>query len=626
MCGLAGIFDLREERVPDAALLERMNARLVHRGPDAEGVDCGPGWGLASRRLAIIGVSDGRMPMTNEDGTLHLVFNGEIYNHRALRERLQQRGHLFRTHADTEVILHLYEERGADLVNDLEGMFAFALVDATRQELLLARDRLGQKPLHYGFTHDGLLVFGSELQALLACPTLPRELETRALADYFGLGYVPAPRSVYRAVRQLPPAHRLTVRRGGEIGSPERWWRLRYAPKQEVSFAEAVARTGELIDRAVERRLEAEVPLGAFLSGGIDSAVVVAHMQRHLDRPVRSFTIGFAEPRYDERSAAAEVARQVGTEHRERLAEPADADLLRRLVRHYGEPYCDSSLLPTALLSRFTREAVTVALSGDGGDELFGGYRRYSFLALHRYLRLVPGPVRRTLAKGMLAVLPAARAGRTALEEVRRSLVAFAQEPLSCFAGFQQILNREAVDSLLAPSAGHYLEDWERFIQAGTARDSVEQFLELDTACYLPDDLHRKVDIASMACGLEVRAPFMDRELQEFVAALPREYKCGVRARKRLLQAHACSLLPAAVGQRPKRGFGVPVAEWLRGGLREQTQALAGDLASWDRRGLLNPDLVAHLVGEHLAGRRNYAFPVWALLCLRLWYEEVDSL
>lgn len=626
MCGLAGIFDLREGHVPDAALLERMNARLVHRGPDAGGVGTGPGWGLASRRLAIIGVSDGRMPMRNEDGSLHLVFNGEIYNHRALRERLQQRGHQFRTHADTEVILHLYEERGADLVNELEGMFAFALVDESRQELLLARDRLGQKPLHYGFSHDGLLVFGSELQALLACPTLPREVDTRALADYFGLGYVPAPRSIYRAVRQLPPAHRLTVRRGGEVGPPERWWRLRYTPKRDVSFAEAVARTGELIDRAVERRLEAEVPLGAFLSGGIDSAVVVAHMQRHLDRPVRSFTIGFAEPRYDERSEAAEVARQVGTEHRERLAEPADADLLRRLVRHHGEPFCDSSLLPTALLSRFTREAVTVALSGDGGDELFGGYRRYSFLALHRYLRLVPGPLRRSLAQGMLAVLPAARSGRTRLEEVRRSLVAFAREPLPCYAGFQEILNREAVGSLLAPAAGHYLEDWERFVQAGTARDAVEQFLELDTACYLPDDLHRKVDIASMACGLEVRAPFMDRELQEFVASLPREYKCGVRTRKRLLQAHARSLLPAAVGQRPKRGFGVPVAEWLRGGLREQARALAGDLASWDRRGLLHPEVVGNLVGEHLAGRRNHAFPVWALLCLRLWYEEVDSL
>lgn len=630
MCGLAGIFDLREERVPDEALLAAMGQRLFHRGPDEGGTAAGPGWGLVSRRLAIIGVSDGHMPMANEDGALHLVFNGEIYNHHALRERLRQRGHQFRTHADTEVILHLYEEKGVGLVEELEGMFAFALVDERRQTVLLARDRLGQKPLHYGFTGDGFLVFGSELQALLTVPTLPRDLETRALADYFGLGYVPAPRSIYRAVRQLPPAHRLLVRRGQETGPAERWWRLRYEPKSDISFADAVERTRELVDQAVATRLESEVPLGAFLSGGLDSSVIVACMQRHLDRPVQSFTIGFSEARYDERSAAATVARHVGTAHHERLAEPADADLLRQLVRHYGEPYSDSSLLPTALLSRFTREQVTVALSGDGGDELFGGYRRYQFMALHRYLRLVPGPVRRGLARAALAVLPAARAGRTRLAELRRSLGAFAQEPLACFAGFQEILSREATASLLSPIAGswtgHYLDEWEQLLAAGTARDSVERFLELDTACYLPDDLHRKVDIASMAFSIEVRAPFMDRALQEFVAGLPREYKCGVRYRKRLLQAIGAPLLPAAICQRPKRGFGVPVAEWLRGGLCEQTRALAADLGTWDRQGLLSPSVVQTLVDEHLAGGQNHAFALWALFCLRLWYEEVDTL
>ncbi len=630
MCGLAGIFDLREERTPDEALLAGMGQRLFHRGPDEGGTATGPGWGLASRRLAIIGISDGHMPMANEDGSLRLVFNGEIYNHHALRERLRQRGHVFRTHADTEVILHLYEERGAAVVEELEGMFALALVDERQGTVLLARDRLGQKPLHYGFTSDGFLVFGSELQALLTVPTLPRELETRALADYFGLGYVPAPRSIYRAVRQLPPGHRVLVRRGQEVGPAERWWCLDYSPKLNLSFADAVERTRELVDQAVAARLESEVPLGAFLSGGLDSSVVVACMQRHLAQPVRSFTIGFAEARYDERDAATTVARHVGTDHHERLAEPADAALLRQLVRHYGEPYSDSSLLPTALLSRFTREQVTVALSGDGGDELFGGYRRYQFMALHRYLRLVPGPLRRGLARLLLAALPAERAGRTKRGELRRSLAAFAQEPLACFAGFQEILNRDVTSRLLAPVAGswtgHYLEDWERFLAAGTASDPVERFLELDTACYLPDDLHRKVDIASMAFSIEVRAPFMDRALQEFVATLPREYKCGVRYRKRLLQAIGQPLLPESICQRSKRGFGVPVAEWLRGGLRDETRALAGDLRSWDRRGLLDPATVQTLVDDHLAERQNHAFVLWALFCLRLWYEEVDTL
>ena len=628
MCGLAGIFDLRENRIPDAGLLGAMAARLAHRGPDDEGIRTGAGWGLASRRLAIIGVGDGRMPMANEDGTIHVAFNGEIYNHRPLRERLRARGHEFRTHADTEVLVHLYEERGQDLVGELEGMFAFALVDERRQILLLARDRMGQKPLHYGFTDDGFLVFGSELQALLAHPALPREIDARSLGDYFGLGYVPSPRSVYRAVRQLPPAHRLLLGRGREPAAPERWWRLRYEPKRPMSFADAVAGTRERIDRAVASRLESEVPLGAFLSGGLDSSVVVACMQGHLDQPVRSFTIGFAEPRYDERGPAAAVAAHMGTRHHERVAEPADAELLRQLVRHYGEPYCDSSLLPTALLSRFTREEVTVALSGDGGDELFGGYRRYQFMALYRGLGAIPGPARRLLAGVLLRVLPRARSGRTAVAELRRSLAALAASPLDCFAGFQQILSREASQTLLAAVApeGHYLDDWEGLLAEATARDFVERFLELDTARYLPEDLHRKVDIASMAFGLEVRAPFMDRELQEFVAALPRAFKCGVRSRKRLLQAVGRPLLPAAICRRPKRGFGVPVAEWLRGGLREQTVALAADLASWDRRGLLDGRTVRRLADEHLAGTHNHASALWALLCLRLWYEEVDSL
>jgi asparagine synthase (glutamine-hydrolysing) len=582
---------------------------------------------LASRRLAIIGVSDGRMPMCNEDGTIHVAFNGEIYNHHRLRERLSGQGHVFRTHADTEVLLHLYEERGPALVEELEGMFAFALVDETKSQLLLARDRMGQKPLHYGMTEDGFLVFGSELQSLLACPSLPRNLDTRALADYLGLGYVPSPRSIYRAVRQLPPAHRLVARHGGEVGEAERWWRLAYQPKRGLSFADAVAGTRELVDRAVQERLESEVPLGAFLSGGLDSSVVVACMQRRLDRPVQSFTIGFAEPRYDERDAAAIVAGHVGTDHHERMAEPQDAGLLRRLVRHYGEPYCDSSLLPTALLSRFTRESVTVALSGDGGDELFGGYRRYQFMALHRYFQCIPGPLRRLFAKACLAVLPPARTGRTKTAELRRSLAAFAQEPLPCFAGFQEIFSAEAVAELLLPVdfSGHYLDDWRDLLAAGSARGFVEQFLELDTLCYLPEDLHRKVDIASMAFGLEVRAPFMDRELQEFVATLPGGFKCGVRSRKRLLQAIGRPLLPPTICRRPKRGFGVPVAEWLRGGLRNETRALAAEVSSWDRRSVLDPHAVRMLVDQHMAGEQNHAASLWALFCLRLWYEEIDS-
>ncbi|MBT7161410.1 MAG: asparagine synthase (glutamine-hydrolyzing) [Victivallales bacterium] len=627
MCGLAGIFDLREGRIPDAALLGRMAARISHRGPDEEGLDTGSGWGLASRRLAIIGVSDGKMPMANEDGTIHVAFNGEIYNHHRLRDRLRQQGHVFRTHADTEVLVHLYEERGAALVDELEGMFAFALVDERNHTLLLARDRMGQKPLHYGFTEDGFLVFGSELQALLEHPKLSRDIDARSLSDYFALGYVPSPRSIYRSVHQLPPAHRLTTQRGQEPGQAERWWRLRYEPKQDLSFADAVERTRQLVDRAVQARLESEVPLGAFLSGGLDSSVVVACMQGHLAQPVRSFTIGFDEARYDERGAAATVAAHVGTQHQERMAEPADAALLRRLIRHYGEPYCDSSLLPTALLSRFTREEVTVALSGDGGDELFGGYRRYQFMALYRHLQAVPGPLRRSLARVLLKVLPAARAGRTAVSELRRALTALAQAPLACFAGFQQIFSRDAANRLLAPASpsGHYLDDWGDLLSEGSARDFVEQFLELDTACYLPEDLHRKVDIASMAFSLEVRAPFMDRELQEFVASLPRTFKCGLRSRKRLLQAIGQPMLPAEICRRPKRGFGVPVAEWLRGGLREDTRALAADLPTWDRRGVLSRDMVQILVDEHLSGGQNHASQLWALFCLRLWYEEIDS-
>jgi asparagine synthase (glutamine-hydrolysing) len=604
-----------------------MAAALAHRGPDDEGIQTGPYWALVNRRLSIIGVESGHQPLSNEDGSVWVTFNGEIYNHRELRAELQAKGHIFSTSADTEVLVHLYEEAGEQFVERLCGMYAFALVDTRRRTLVLARDRLGQKPLNYCITRDGTVAFASELAALRPFPGMPRDLDRQALADYFCLGYIPAPRTIFAGVCKLPPAAVLSVAFGAETARLRRYWRPQFEPKERISFRAAAVRTRELLDAAVCKRLEAEVPLGAFLSGGIDSTAITALMQHHLAEPVHTFTIGFAEPRYDERAYAEIAARHLGTQHATQQAEPRDTALLRRLIRHCGEPYCDSSILPTALLSQFTRTQVTVALSGDGGDELFGGYQRYQVMALHRLCRGMPPALRRVLSDAALALLPQARAQRTALTTVRRLVGALGAPPLEAYMGFQGIFTAPLRAELMAVPEGPEVRDrteaWKGLLQAGTAVEGVERFMELDLLEYLPGDLLCKVDIASMMFSLEVRSPFMDHDLIDFVTRLPRHYRVSLRHRKRLLKAAVADLIPPEIATRGKRGFGVPLGDWLRGELAGLVRETVLWQKDWDLDGFFDNATLRRLADEHLAGTQDHSFQLWAVLCFRLWLEEV---
>ena len=630
MCGIAGEFNCPAGPRPDADVIGRMARALAHRGPDDEGVQIGDYWALASRRLAIIGVAAGHQPLANEDGTVWVVFNGEIYNHRELRAQLERDGHVLATTTDTEVLVHLYEEHGSEMLSRVHGMFAFAVVDLTRGKLMLARDRLGQKPLFYHVSQKGDVVFASELRALLLHPGVPRELNVQALHDYLSLCYVPAPGTIFKDVRKLPPASFVEFDSDTlEAPAPVRCWCPSYATKHDLTFEEASAQLRELLDRAVAKRLESEVPLGAFLSGGLDSSIVVALMQRHLSSSVRAFTIGFEDARYDESDYARMAAAHVGAEHRLRVAQPKDVSLLRRLIRHYGEPFCDSSMLPTALLSDFTREHVTVALSGDGGDEVFGGYQRYQVMALQQYLQRIPIAWRRPVCELILKALPRPRELRSALGAVRRLLAVVGADDVRSYATFQQAFSESAKEALYGPDCDasaltDYVGHWEEILRRGSAADFVERFMELDLHTYLPSDLLCKVDIASMMFSLEVRCPFLDHELIEFAAVLPRRFKVSIRQRKRVLKHCVRDLIPAELRQRGKRGFGVPVSQWLREDLSPLVTDMCAD-ADWDTAGVLDFSALRRLAQEHVSGAEDHGARLWALLCFKLWSEEISG-
>lgn len=632
MCGIAGAFQFGVDgsgggERPDAAVLEAMAARMAHRGPDDAGVECGPGWGLAHRRLSILGVATGHQPMTNEDRTVWIAFNGEIYNYTALRAELQQHGHRFDSDSDTAVLLHGYEQWGAEgLLQRIAGMFAFAIADTASGRLTLARDRLGQKPLMVGVA-GGWVVFASELQALLQWPGIDTGLNVQGLHDYLSLMYVPAPATIYRGVRKLPPGClQELATTDHRMPEPRPYWRPAFAPTATIPYADAVARTRELLETAVTRRLQSEVPLGAFLSGGIDSSAVVGLMRRVAGAEVQTFTIGFEDPAYDETGFAELVARELGTEHRTRRAEPRDVALLRTLIRNHGEPYCDASMIPTALLSRFTREHVTVALSGDAADELFGGYQRYQVMALGAYLEAVPRPLRRGLAAALLRLLPADRDMRTRLGTLRRLLAIYARDGVEAYGVMHTVFSETAKQQLYDPetaeqSVQRTLAGFERILAECGIEDRMGRYMALDLQSYLPGDVLAKVDIATMAFGLEARSPFLDHDLVDFVTRLPRRYKAGLRYRKRLLIDAVADVLPEAIKRRGKRGFGVPVAEWLRGSLRPMLEEMAAD-TSWNLHGLLAMPRIGRMVREHVAGTHNHAVRLWALLCYRLWVEE----
>jgi asparagine synthase (glutamine-hydrolysing) len=631
MCGIAGVVDLKGRPV-DPLLVRRLCDPLVHRGPDDQGYFVDGPVALGQRRLAILDLAGGRQPMSNEDGTVWVTFNGEIYNFRELRRRLEGLGHRFATSSDTEVIVHAYEQYGADCVKELSGMFAFGLWDQRNRTLMLGRDRAGKKPLFYAEV-DGQWVFASELQGLLAHPGVPRQIDWTAVDDYLTYGYVPAPGTIFRDVYKLPPAHYLTLKLGSGAEAPDvqvgRYWRLTYEPKLRLREEEAAEGLLEVLTEAVRLRMVADVPLGALLSGGIDSSIVVALMSRLSDRPVKTFSVGFDEREFDELSYARVVAQRYGTQHQELVVRPNALDVLPTLVRHYGEPFGDSSAIATYYVAKLTRDHVKVALNGDGGDECLAGYERYAGGELADRYQRIPAVIRRFGIEPLSRLIPEDAPRRSRLRQAGRFLQVAGQPAPQRYQRWIGYLSEPQRAGLYTPEfrdqlAGHHaerwlLEIWERVDRSGL--ESLDRMLAVDVESYLPYDLLVKMDIATMANSLEARSPFLDHRVMEFCAQLPCRYKLSGLTLKYLLKKAGARLLPAQTRRRRKMGFGVPVADWMRGELRPWVEDVLLSPRAL-KRGYFEPEALRQFVWARLDGRHEQSFELWALLWLELWHQE----
>ena len=628
MCGITGLFDTRGKRPVDDGILRRMNASQAHRGPDEGSLHIEPGVGFGHRRLSIIDVSTGQQPLFNEDGSVVIVFNGEIYNYQDLIPELQALGYVFRTKSDTECIVHAWEAWGEDCVQRLRGMFAFVIWDRNRQCLFMARDRLGVKPLYYALLDDGTLLFGSELKSLLAHGALSREIDPLALEEYFALGYVAEPRTVFRRARKLPPGHSLLVRHGEALAEPREFWDVRFTLDNPVSAADAQAELVHRLKESVRLRMISEVPLGAFLSGGVDSSAVVAMMAGQSEGPVNTCSIAFDDPAFNESEFAQTVADRYRTNHRVETVKSDDFDLIDTLARLYDEPYADSSAIPTYRVCQLARKHVTVALSGDGGDEMFGGYRRYRLHLMEERMRsALPEGLRRPLFGLLGRVYPKADwaprvlRAKTTFEGMARNAVEAYFHSVSILRGpmreqlFSSALKRE----LAGYDARHIFE--RHAARAGTD-DALALIQYLDIKTYLVGDINTKVDRASMAHSLEVREPLMDHPLVEWLATLPSSLKVVGQEGKHLFKKAMEPHLPNEVLYRPKMGFAVPLARWFRGPLRQRVRdAVLGprlEMTGWFHRPYLQ-----HLVDAHQSGARDYSAPLWTLLMFEAFLRNV---
>lgn len=619
MCGIAGIFDTLSNRIQDVAVLQRMNDSQRHRGPDEGSLHLEPGIGLGHRRLAIIDIATGQQPLFNEDGSVVVVFNGEIYNYQQLIPELQALGHSFRTKSDTEVIVHAWESWGADCVKRFRGMFAFALWDRKRQTLFLARDRLGVKPMHYALLDDGQLLFGSELKSLLAHGGLRREIDPLAVEEYFALGYVAEPRTIFKQALKLAPAHSLVWRRGDPMPSPAAYWDLRLSLDNPIDEKEACVELAERLRESVKLRMIAEVPLGAFLSGGVDSSAVVATMAELSDGPVNTCSIGFDDPAFNETAFARTVADRYRTNHFVETVRSDDFDLIDTLARLYDEPYADSSAIPTYRVCQLARQRVTVALSGDGGDESFGGYRRYRMHLMEERMRsALPAGLRRPLFGLLGRVYPKADwaprvlRAKTTFEGMARSAVEGYFHTVSIL---RDPMRSELFSPVFRNALGGYQarQVFDRHALRSNTDDPLALIQYLDLKTYLVGDINTKVDRASMAHSLEVREPLMDHELVDWLATLPSAMKVRGQEGKYLLKKAMEPKLSADILYRPKMGFAVPLARWFRGPLKQRVrQAVLGPrLAS---TGWFNRTYLQHLVDAHQSGARDYSAPLWTLL------------
>ncbi|MFN8009328.1 MAG: asparagine synthase (glutamine-hydrolyzing) [Terriglobia bacterium] len=625
MCGIFGSFNLDGTPQLDQRIVQQMGECLKHRGPDQAGDLQTQAISLGHRRLSIIDLSEaGRQPMPNEDETLWIVFNGEIYNYQELRAELEKRGHRFRSQTDTEVILHLFESEGEACVQRLRGMFALAIWNSRNESLFLVRDRLGKKPLYY-FADSRVLAFASELKALLLHPRVSRDIAPAAIDAYLSYQYIPAPLTIFNGIQKLPPAHFLTCQRGAL--RIKKYWEPDFTHKI-VYPSETELESGILshLEEATRIRLKSDVPLGAFLSGGIDSSAVVAMMAKNMSAPVKTFSIGFQEDDYSELQYARRIANLFHTEHHEFIVKPDAVGILPSLVWHYDEPYSDSSALPTYYLSQMTREHVSVALTGDGGDEAFAGYEKYLAMRLYRLLNLLPGRARRCLQK-MGEMLPEQVETRNLLRKFKRFLRTSTGQFSLDYLGLMTLFDQQSKLSLyspgfvqslkMVPSADSFLK---HVIEQESDLHWIDRVARTDYLTYLPFDLLVKSDIASMAHALELRSPFLDHQVVEFAASLPANLKLKGTSLKHLLKRSLAKSLPSDILHRQKMGFGVPLNHWFRGPLQNFARETLLSEKSLGR-GYFEPKQINQLVSEHADGKKDHAYKIWNLLVLEVWHQ-----
>ena len=619
MCGIAGLFDTRGRRDFDRGLMQRLNDIQFHRGPDEGDLYLEPGVALGHRRLSIIDLSTGQQPLFNEDGSVAVVFNGEIYNYQELVPELEALGHVFHTRSDTEVIVHAWESWGEACVQRFRGMFAFGLWDRNRQTFFMARDRMGVKPLYYALLDDGTLVFGSELKVLMQHPGLDRRIDPHAVEEYFALGYVAEPRTIFQGARKLQPAETLCIRRGEPIPAPRSYWDVRFSLDNPMSVGDACAELTERLRESVRLRMISDVPLGAFLSGGVDSSAVVATMAGISGDPVSTCSIAFDDPAFNESEFAKMVADRYHTRHFVETVKSDDFDLIDTLAALYDEPYADSSAIPTYRVCQLARKHVTVALSGDGGDETFGGYRRYRMHLMEEKMRsAMPAGIRRPVFGLLGRVYPKADWAPRVFR-AKTTFQALARDSVQAYFHSVSILRDDMRRNLFsskfrAELAGfNAIEVFRRHAANAQTDDPLALIQYLDTKTYLVGDINTKVDRASMAHSLEVREPLMDHKLVEWLATLPSDLKIKGQEGKYLFKKSMEPYLPRDVLYRPKMGFAVPLSRWFRGPLKQRVRdAILGSTLA--ETGIFNRDYLEHLVDAHQSGARDYSAPLWTTM------------